>query len=526
MIITANQSIENQSKQMSKFFYLPALLPLLSDFFVLILSVTLTLSFAPMASDNPLQKYQAINFLYAANWLLFSFFSGRYRRLKDQNYNQATHKLTLTSLFTIIMVGFAFFTPFNTGYSVWVIISYTLLNYLLTTVIYIFSFGVRNATEYKEPEFNQPKDNQENLTEQASIPLKLDEKNAKILIDSIIEFVGVDVYKYISGYLDFSLTSTLSQFQYNFFELKSKSENRYTGYVQFKMLNEIRGINNMFSLANQKLPLSGTIICRFEQSGTRKMRIFEKYPPGLSHTIYFFDYIFRRVIPKLHITNKVYFNLTRGRDRVLSKTEVLGRLDYCGFDIIDERQINNITWVVAQKVKKISGVLESKRYGPFIKLRRVGRNGKIIHVYKMRTMFAYSEYLQAYIYRQNKLQEGGKFKNDTRINYLGLIMRKYWIDELPMIINIIRGDLKLVGVRPLSQHYFNLYSPELQRKRIRYKPGLLPPYYADLPTTLEEIEISEMRYLISCEKHGLFKTDMVYFFRIFRNIVLGKARSA
>ena len=144
----------------------------------------------------------------------------------------------------------------------------------------------------------------------------------------------------------------------------------------------------------------------------------------------------------------------------------------------------------------------------------------------MRTMFSYSEYLQSYIFRQNNLQEGGKFKNDTRINYLGKIMRKYWIDEVPMIINLLRGDMKLVGVRPLSQHYFNLYSPELQRKRIRYKPGLLPPYYADLPSTLEEIETSEMRYLISCEKNGLLKTDFIYFFRILKNIVLRKAHSA
>jgi lipopolysaccharide/colanic/teichoic acid biosynthesis glycosyltransferase len=511
---------------MSRFFYLPALFPLLSDLIILLVSIYLTLSFAPMASNDPFQKYQAINFLYTVYWVVFSFFTGRYHKLRVQTYNEASRKLSLTSFLTTIMVGIAFFTPFNTGYSVWVIISYTFLNFMLTTILYIISFGVRNAIEYKEPEIQTESSKPDNESESANLPLKLDDKSAKILTESIIEYTGTEVYKYISNYLDFKLTSTLTQFQFSFYELKSKSEDRYTGYAQFKMLNEIRGINKLFSLANQKLPVSGTLICCFEQSSTRKKRIFEKYPPVLNWTIYFFDYLFRRVIPKLNITNKAYYSITRGRDRVLSKTEVLGRLVYCGFDITDVRKIKNTTWVVAQKVKKLPGILESKRYGPFIKLRRVGRNGKIIHVYKMRTMFPYSEYLQAYIYRQNKLQEGGKFRNDTRINYLGIIMRKYWIDELPMIINMIRGDMKLVGVRPLSQHYFNLYSPELQRKRIRYKPGLLPPYYADLPSTLDEIETSEMKYLLSCEKNGLFKTDFIYFFRILKNIILRKARSA
>jgi lipopolysaccharide/colanic/teichoic acid biosynthesis glycosyltransferase len=511
---------------MSRYFYLPALFPLLSDLALLTVSILLTLSFAPMVSSDPFQKYQAINFLYTVYWIIFSFFTGRYKKLREQTYNAATQRLILTSLLTTLMVGFAFFTPFNTGYSIWVIISYTFLNFLLTTILYIFSFGVRNAVEYKEPDIKTDNDKTVTDSDKANLPLKLDPKSTKLITDSIIEYAGSEAYKYVSGYLNFGLTSTLTQFSFNFYELKSKSEDRYTAYAQFKMLNDIRGINKLFSLANQKLPVSGTIVCCFEQSSTRKKRILEKFPPVLNGIIYFFDYVFRRVLPKLNISNRAYYKITRGKDRVLSKTEVLGRLVYCGFDIVDVQYINHITWVVAQKIRKIPGILESKRYGPFIKLRRVGRNGKIIHVFKMRTMFPYSEYLQAYIYRQNKLQEGGKFKNDTRINYLGLVMRKYWIDELPMIINLIRGDMKLVGVRPLSQHYFNLYSLELQRKRIRFKPGLLPPYYADLPTTLEEIETSEMRYLLSCEKNGLFKTDFIYFFRILRNIVLRKARSA
>jgi lipopolysaccharide/colanic/teichoic acid biosynthesis glycosyltransferase len=105
-------------------------------------------------------------------------------------------------------------------------------------------------------------------------------------------------------------------------------------------------------------------------------------------------------------------------------------------------------------------------------------------------------------------------------------MRKYWLDELPMLINLARGNMKLVGVRPLSAQYFSLYSKELQELRTKFKPGLLPPFYADMPKTLEEIEKSEMNYLLLCTKNGTFLTDIKYFFLIIRNILFRSARSA
>ena len=159
-----------------------------------------------------------------------------------------------------------------------------------------------------------------------------------------------------------------------------------------------------------------------------------------------------------------------------------------------------------------------------VRLPRVGLGGKIIRVYKVRTMHPYSEYLQDYIYQKHDLQEGGKFSNDFRISRLGKIMRALWIDELPMLLNWMRGELKLVGVRPISEHYFALYSKEHQERRIKYKPGLVPPYYADLPKTLPEIEASENRYFDAYEKHP-FRTNWRYFWKAIFNILFRNARS-
>lgn len=114
--------------------------------------------------------------------------------------------------------------------------------------------------------------------------------------------------------------------------------------------------------------------------------------------------------------------------------------------------------------------------------------------------------------------------NDYRISTAGRILRKFWLDELPMIINLLKGDLKLVGVRPLSRHYFSLYSRELQELRSKHCPELIPPYYADMPKTLDEIMASEINYLNAYDKQP-FLTDIRYFFKAFYNILIKKARS-
>jgi lipopolysaccharide/colanic/teichoic acid biosynthesis glycosyltransferase len=191
--------------------------------------------------------------------------------------------------------------------------------------------------------------------------------------------------------------------------------------------------------------------------------------------------------------------------------------------IVDEQQIGNQLYFVARKTGEPL-FPEDPTYGPMVKLRRVGKGGKVFGVYKMRTMHPYSEYLQDYVYEKNKLQDGGKFKDDFRISTLGKIMRKVWLDEVPMLLNVLKGEMKIVGVRPLSKHYFDLYSDELKTKRTKHKPGLIPPFYADMPKTLPEIMASEMRYLNEYEKHPL-RTDLKYFFKAWENIVFKKARS-
>jgi len=123
-----------------------------------------------------------------------------------------------------------------------------------------------------------------------------------------------------------------------------------------------------------------------------------------------------------------------------------------------------------------------------------------------------------------ELDESGKIKNDFRITHWGKAFRKLWIDEIPMLVNWLKRDIKLVGVRPLSQSFFDTYPDDLKKERIKYKPGLVPPYYADMPDSMEEVWESERKYLEKYKKHPK-RTDMDYFFKAMKNILFHHAKS-
>lgn len=343
------------------------------------------------------------------------------------------------------------------------------------------------------------------------------------LKEDISEECGEEAFSFISENIDLLDPKNLVIATTTRFNILYQPENYLSGVVNLKKINDIRYLNKFFEAVSMKLPNGGRFIGCAETKNMRKQRILRKYPPVLNWIYYFFDYLVKRIFPKFNLTKRIYFLLTRGENRVLTRAEILGRLYSCGFDVESEAYVNGRFFYIAKKVKEPAYDM-APTYGALVKLHRMGQNGKIIRVYKMRTMHPYSEYLQDYVYKRHNLKEGGKFNNDFRISSVGKIMRALWIDELPMLVNWFKGEVKLVGVRPISEQYFSLYSKEHQKRRITYKPGLVPPFYADLPKTIEEIEASEKRYLDAYDKHQ-FRTNWRYFWKAMFNIVFKRARS-
>ncbi len=341
------------------------------------------------------------------------------------------------------------------------------------------------------------------------------------LIDLMQTLFGSVVIEKLREFVRFDSKKTEFVETTNVFSILSK-QSGIKSLVNFSRINDARRINKLFEATNIKLQTGGRFICCAETNGVRKTKFQTKFSYFWS-MLYFFDFLVRRIWPKIPYVNRLYFAITKGRNRALSHAEVLGRLYSCGFAYVDSFIYNNLTWYIVEK-KQEPKVLDSPTYGPFIKLRRIGKNGKVFNVYKLRTMHPYSEFLQQYVFEHNSLDETGKFKDDFRISTLGRLFRKVWLDELPMVWNVLKGDMKIVGVRPLSQHYFNLYPEEVKQMRIKHKPGLVPPFYVDMPKGFGEVVESERKYLMCYQKSPKF-TDFKYFFKAFYNIFFKGARS-
>ena len=290
-------------------------------------------------------------------------------------------------------------------------------------------------------------------------------------------------------------------------------------------LNRIRHLNTFLNKASDVLVDEGYICCHSRTSGLKRKVIEEMYPGFFGKVVYGFHYLWHRVCAKLKLTRWFYMWVTDGKNRSYSRVELLGRMYRAGFEVIDESFHDGEFYLLGKKVKAPIWD-DDPTCGLLVKLNRVGFQGNMIGVYKFRSMYSYSEYLQPYMMEHEGLQKGGKFANDYRVNFWGRRFRKSWIDELPMGINILKGQMKLVGVRPLSRQYFGLYSPEMQALHISVKPGLLPPFYYDKvsPETIEDVQASEKRYIEAYHRHP-FATDWRYFWGTVGNILFKHKRS-
>ncbi|WP_198342525.1 sugar transferase [Polaribacter sp. SA4-12] len=110
----------------------------------------------------------------------------------------------------------------------------------------------------------------------------------------------------------------------------------------------------------------------------------------------------------------------------------------------------------------ISIIIKISSPGPvFYKQTRVGENNKDFKIFKFRTMHLNAD-------KKGLLTIGGR---DPRVTTIGYYLRKSKLDELPQLINVVKGDMSFVGPRPEVRQYVNLYS-ETQKKVLNVKPGI------------------------------------------------------
>jgi lipopolysaccharide/colanic/teichoic acid biosynthesis glycosyltransferase len=156
----------------------------------------------------------------------------------------------------------------------------------------------------------------------------------------------------------------------------------------------------------------------------------------------------------------------------------------------------------------------------FFRQRRAGKDGESFTMLKFRTMVADAEERLGELIDLSKLAEPAfKIPDDPRVTRVGKFLRRTSIDELPQLINVLRGQMSLVGPRPEEEAVVALYD-ERQRGRLAIKPGLTGPMqvYGRSDLTFEERLAMERDYLDNLS----LLTDLQILIRTPRAIVRGE----
>lgn len=167
----------------------------------------------------------------------------------------------------------------------------------------------------------------------------------------------------------------------------------------------------------------------------------------------------------------------------------------------------------------LSIVVKADSPGPiFFAHKRLGYNGNLIRIYKFRTMVINAEELLNNLSPEQKEEFAKNFKleSDPRITKVGNFLRKSSLDELPQLLNILKGELSIVGPRPIVEKElknYGIYSEKL----LSVKPGLTGNWQANgrSDTTYEERVEMDMQYI---DNRSIFM-DIKIIFKTFSAVI-------
>ena len=201
---------------------------------------------------------------------------------------------------------------------------------------------------------------------------------------------------------------------------------------------------------------------------------------------------------KTKISKKVYIKIKRVIDVILASVALI--------------LLSPLFAIIAIAIK-----IDSK--GPvFFAHKRIGKNGKIIKLYKFRSMVINAEELiKSFTPEQmREYKENYKLTNDPRITKVGKFLRKTSLDELPQLINIINGDLSIIGPRPLVADELEKYGVN-KDKFLSVTPGLTGYWAANgrSNTTYEQRMEMELYYIDNLS----LKMDIKVFFKTILSVL-------
>ncbi len=181
-------------------------------------------------------------------------------------------------------------------------------------------------------------------------------------------------------------------------------------------------------------------------------------------------------------------------------------------------------WLLAPLLLVVAALVKLTSRGPVLfRQQRVGLHGQPFGMLKFRTMVENAEALKAQLTAQNEMDGPVfKMKRDPRITSIGRFLRKFSIDELPQLINVLRGDMSVVGPRPPVPSEVARYEP-WQRRRLSVRPGLTCIWQV---SGRNEISFEQWMYMdLQYIDNWSFKKDVELVLKTFPVVLTGRGAS-
>lgn len=495
---------------------------MIADVIVWLITIGLCILWRWLDDKSSVWQYVLLFTGMVAAWILIGWLLQLYRSYKETTFRLSFVSLIVTAFAVIVLCHWCIpLLPW--GFSEKVAIWMVLIVGALDTVVILVEHYWKYATNMMVPAMQIEQRANASVTREDELRSP---RSIESIHQSVLSVTTEQDYAMLVDKAHLNSRQTKVICDRDRFSFLQVPDYQYKTLVDMTLLNDAKGINRRFCIVNQKLPDDGHYVCCYRPQEYMKQKLLRQWPWGIRWIVYTLYFFRKRVIPRLLLTSRLYYDVTHGRKRMLSKTEVLGRLYYCGFEVDEIVPMGHIEYVFAHRKSQPYPQEQFKVYGPLVKLPRVCKNKEIKYFYKFRTMHPYAEYIQKYVFdARGGMDIADKSNDDWRITNWGRILRKYWLDELPMLFNWLKGDVKLVGVRPLSKTMFDTYPKWLQDKRTLSRPGLIPPFYIDHPKTFDELFASEDKYLTEYLERPVW-TDIKYFFLTMRSILTRKTHSA
>lgn len=160
-------------------------------------------------------------------------------------------------------------------------------------------------------------------------------------------------------------------------------------------------------------------------------------------------------------------------ERILDQKQIDSRIIYRTVKKTMDRILSAFALIILSPLFLfVSLLIKHEDNGPvFYVQRRIGRNGKIFNMYKFRSMIVNADQKIDKLSEQNEV-DGAMFKmhDDPRVTKIGKTIRKYSVDELPQLLNVLQGDMALVGPRPPLEREVQDYT-DYDLQRLMVTPG-------------------------------------------------------